>query len=120
MIALPAWAQCNEARALIAAILDERPGGRPYTPHEGASWCETRFKGRNASALRQLYDDAYLAEIDRANAEAAAGKPWPQARNEALARLKPNADALIEQLLEEAGKGLPVQIDDDGTARIAA
>ncbi len=77
---LPAWAQSEEARAILAAIRIERPSINVYDDGLSA-WNGRRYAGRNATRLRALFVPTYdtmIAWVDAAAVKVEPGRPQPE------------------------------------------
>lgn len=68
-MSLPAWAQTAEARAIIEAILAERPD---FTNDLCRNWGHRvlTYRGRNAADLRRIYDSHFEGPLTLAEADA--------------------------------------------------
>ena len=113
---LPAWAQNETARDLIAQIQRDPPTYR-ITP---GLWIEgggaRRYEGEAAIKLRRLWNAAGERLFKVAEAEYARGVPWNVAAADANACLGMSADKLIEQMVGER----LTEVEELGPGRIAA
>lgn len=98
---LPSWADCDEGRELLAAIVIERPAKRNFD--NGCSkWGGWEYAGRTANKLRDLYR-RHLADIcDRERAAYEAGEQYGAITAELnAAMLAEQPDALIKRVLDQ-------------------
>jgi hypothetical protein len=108
---LPSWCATAQGRSLITAIMAEQPTRRT---DDAMGFKTTRYNGRNATQLRNLFDQTYqamIAWVDEARVPTAPGRPmkpadaarYEQRRDAVIAWAeKFGPDALIARVLGEA------------------
>lgn len=96
---IPSWADTPTGRELIAAIVAECPERR-YYDNGCSAWGGSEYCGRNANALRRLYNDALAVIADKETALFEAGEPYGAVHDQLTALLSgERPDALIERVL---------------------
>lgn len=73
---LPSWAANPLGRELVAQILADPPG---YRVGDAAGFKVVEYRGVPAASLRRLFDRESARLLAWADAEYAAGAPWPEA-----------------------------------------
>ena len=99
---LPAWAQNDEARALLATIIAEQPErDRPLTQLATGQTASFGYRGKAANRLRQLFDP-FLMERMAWSYKAGFDTPLFRKRRAAVLRYADDhgPDALIARVLE--------------------
>lgn len=103
MIALPAWAQSAEARALLKQVVAEQPEHRITR----GSWVEggghARYRGEAAAKLRHIYDNWLDRENAALEAQYAVTGKWDQDAANEVFRTE-DADTLIARLMGDGGR----------------
>lgn len=96
---LPAWADNDEARALIAQIIADRPETRSYD--NGCSkWGGWEFKGKAANQLRRIYHRQLQDICDQERALFEAGEPYGAVHDQLSAMMSDERpDALMARVL---------------------
>lgn len=102
----PAWASNDIGRALISAIIEERPerGADSYKlpsifgGHREP--CEADYRGKPAARLRRLHREWLERELALLDAQFAVTQLWDEDASKALLRTE-NANELIERVLAE-------------------
>lgn len=99
-IGLPLWADNQEGRALVQAILAEQPDyTTSYNDWSRAHW-DRHYNGRSAAWLRWMRQRAAENGVRIADARFAEGEPWEVCATDLNAILmSETADELIERLV---------------------
>lgn len=99
---LPAWANTDEARALLATIIAEQPErSRPLTQLATGQTASFGFAGRAANRLRAIYDRTFDRMLTFVGAVPFDSPEYHCRRNALIAFDKANnADAVIAKAME--------------------
>lgn len=98
---LPCWANNDEARALLARIVEQRPDRtKPLTETMTGGTGSFGYRGRDANRLRQLFDPFIMERIAWAYKAGFDTPLFHKRRNSVFAYMDNHGpDALIQQVL---------------------